>query len=70
MTEETVTDLKRPNSAPERYHIMHLNHKIPHHSKHCLYALVAVGDLHFQYTCNNYINFYSRTKNYEEVFPN
>lgn len=70
MTEETVTDLKGPNSAPERYQIMHLNHNIRHQSKHCLYALVAVGDLHFQYTCNNYINSFSRTENYEQVFSN
>lgn len=65
MTENTFTDLKHPNSASERYHIIRVNHNIWHHSKHCLYALIAVGDHHFKYTCNNYINSFSRTKTYE-----
>lgn len=36
MGEYTVTNSNHPNSAPERYHIMRVNHNLYHHSKECL----------------------------------
>lgn len=65
MRKYTVTDSNHPNSAAESYHIMRVKHNtcIFYYSKEFLYASIAVGDL--QYTCNIYINSFSRTKTYE-----